>query len=801
MSVALSSYDSLAQRHAALTALHRLILRLPAEQGLTATLRAVTEGIVDGLGFGTAVVNVVSDDGDLEVAAVAGDDEARAALLGHRGPRADWDAMLAAADTWGRLRFLDHRHDGSTTGAVPVWVPSRQPGVGTGAWHPDDALLAPMVSPGGTLTGVLSVDRPVSGMRPDPEQLELLEMFAAQAQLAIENARLLDAVQQTQREQLRERVAQQSAVAVLGQQALSGAGLPTLLRSVVRSVAGTLSVPLVSVHQLDARGSTLRIRAGTGWSGHDLGHRFAADSDTPAGRAMTSARPCVLADLDADDAGVDAALCRSYGVRSSACVLIGKPEHPWGALAAHSRAPARFDPDDVAFLQSVANVVASAVDRRQAESAVRHRAQHDGLTGLANRTLFEAHVTRRIRRRERDGTQVGLLLFDLDGFKDVNDFFGHDSGDRLLTELASRLRRVVRRTDGLARLGGDEFAVCLPRVSSPHAAAEAAQRVRATVEEPFDLSGTPVRLSASVGCALAPAHGTDYPTLLRRADIAMYRAKTFGTGAAVYEPDVDESPSSRLVTLAALRDAIGTDQLALYYQPVVDLASGRVDHVEALLRWRHPDRGMLCAGAFIPLVEQTDLIAPLTLWVLREASTQVAKWQAEDLQLPVAVNLSGTSFGDLALPGAVAAAAREAGIPTGLLSIEVTESALAHPDAGRALRQLGDLGVHATVDDFGVGYASLAYLKHLTLHRLKIDREFVTRLAEDRTDDLIVRSVVDLAHGLGLQVVAEGIEDERAAARSRQLGIEFGQGFHLAKPMPVDVLRRWLGDERRSSLS
>ena len=437
-------------------------------------------------------------------------------------------------------------------------------------------------------------------------------------------------------------------------------------------------------------------------------------------------------------------------------------------------------------------VIEDITGRKAVEEALRHQALHDALTGLPNRTLLLDRLEQALRSAQRDGRPLALLLLDLDRFKEVNDTFGHPAGDRLLRQVGRRLRRVVRAADTVARLGGDEFAVLLSAADTGGATA-VAEKIRRALEAPVGRGGSRVSAAASIGIALYPAHGTEATTLLQHADVAMYVAKRTGGAAAVYDPTQDISTPNRLALLADLRGAIARDELVLHYQPKVDLATGRVARVEALVRWQHPRRGLLPPAQFIPLAEQTGLMGPLTLWVLGEALRQCARWRRAGLALGVNVNLSMANLHDPALPEAVAGLLQAHGVAPADLRLEVTESAMA-ADMTRTiatLERLATLGVHIAVDDYGTGYSSLAYLKRLPVDELKIDKGFVRHLATDETDATIVRSTIGLGHNLGLRVVAEGVEDHATLELLRVMGADAVQGYYVSRPLPPDDLERW----------
>jgi diguanylate cyclase (GGDEF)-like protein len=425
-----------------------------------------------------------------------------------------------------------------------------------------------------------------------------------------------------------------------------------------------------------------------------------------------------------------------------------------------------------------------------ASRRLRHQALHDALTDLPNRTLLH----RRAERALKGDDGGAMLLIDLDRFKEVNDTLGHDHGDQLLVEVAARLRGAVRRGDTLARLGGDEFAVLLDGLPHRGAAVELATRLQEALRRPFALRGVSIELEASIGVALYPSHGTTVGTLLQRADVAMYDAKRGGHGIATYTPERDPYSADRLGLLAELRRAIAGDELVLHYQPKVSLGTGEAVGVEALVRWQHPTRGLLAPDQFVPLAERTGAIADLTRWVVDAALARHRAWREQGIDLPVAVNLAAANIVDVALPDAIAALLAHYGVAGDRLECEISEhTVMADPiRASEVLDRLRALGVRLSLDDFGTGHSSLAYLKRLPLDEIKIDRSFVSGMAEDENDMVIVRSTIDLARNLGLAVVAEGVESPEIMEKLGALSCDTAQGFHLSRPLPADELATWL---------
>ncbi|MGH2377075.1 MAG: putative bifunctional diguanylate cyclase/phosphodiesterase [Candidatus Limnocylindria bacterium] len=422
-----------------------------------------------------------------------------------------------------------------------------------------------------------------------------------------------------------------------------------------------------------------------------------------------------------------------------------------------------------------------------------HLALYDTLTDLPNRVLFNDRVRQALAVSHRDGTGVALLLMDLDHFKEVNDTFGHHIGDLLLREVGPHLRSELRAGDTLARLGGDEFGVLLPATTPAMAAAVAGRLLRA-VERPFVIEDQPLTIGASIGIASAPEHGRDAETLLRRADVAMYVAKRGSGSYVAYAEDQDEGHADRLGLMAELTAAIDRDELVVLYQPQIDAQSGRVVAAEALLRWQHPTRGMLAPGEFIPLAERSALITRLTVKVIATAVRDARAWRAEGQDLRIAVNISARSLFDSRLVDCVRETLAREGLAGERLILEITESALM-ADQDRAIatiRGLRELGVGISIDDYGTGYSSIAYLRRLAADEVKIDRSFVSAMWSDSNAEAIVRATLDLAHMLGFEVVAEGVEEARTRRHLTALGIDRLQGYGIARPMEAGLVVAWV---------
>ena len=446
-------------------------------------------------------------------------------------------------------------------------------------------------------------------------------------------------------------------------------------------------------------------------------------------------------------------------------------------------------------------MIENITERKRAEQELirqarlnEHQALHDPLTGLPNRLLFGERIGQAIRQAQRTGTRLAVALMDLDRFKEVNDSLGHAAGDQLLCQVGERMREAVRGADTVARLGGDEFGLLLPDLGTRADALPVVQRIRAALERPIYVHSLPLAAEASVGIAIYPEHGTDAQVLIQRADVAMYDSKRDSASFTFYDEDSHEYDLTRLTLVADLRRAIAAKELLLHYQPKAALESGEVRSVEALLRWEHPERGMVFPDSFIPIAQETGLIGPLTLYVIEAALRQGREWRDAGLHLSISVNLSTRNLLDRDFPKQVAGLLTRWGMEARSLELEVTESSmLANPTRAKVvLQELSELGLRLSIDDFGTGYSSLSYLRQLPVDEIKIDRSFVLGMGDEADDAVIVRSTVDLGRNLGLDVVAEGVETLELWNRLRDLGCQTAQGYFLSRPMPAHELAGWL---------
>lgn len=581
----------------------------------------------------------------------------------------------------------------------------------------------------------------------------------------------------------RRRAAQQEAVARLSQRAIVEQDFDALARATVATITDALGVPLAGLSAVE--------------EDDDLSFVAGAPLD-PAHARHTLARrgPVVVPDTSIEQRFDVAGLVAREVASGIAVPVAGEGDALYGVLGMYAGEPCAFGDDDLAFLHSVANVLTGALRRLAAERNVRHQALHDPLTQLPNRALVLDRLRLALaRHRRRAEGWVAVLYLDLDDFKGVNDSLGHGAGDTLLRALAPRLSEALRPSDTLARLGGDEFAVLCEGLDEVTESVAIAERLLDVVARPVDVAGVDLRPSASVGIALVgPGAVVDAEDLLRDAGVAMYRAKRAGHGGyEIFDDHMRAETVERVALTHDLRRAIEDGGLRLVYQPLIGFGARRATSFEALVRWTHPERGEIPPGRFIPLAEQHGLIEPLGRWVLREALDQLRRWRDAGLSMgdmSMSVNVSRVQLSRLGLAEEIFAALEERGLRPEQLVVEVTESAVMDdPDVATAtLDALSDAGVRVALDDFGVGQSSLACLRDLPLDVLKLDRGFITSLANSRQAAAIVRAVCDMAQALGFTVVAEGIETSMQADVVERLGCDVGQGFlysHGVRPEEV----------------
>lgn len=451
--------------------------------------------------------------------------------------------------------------------------------------------------------------------------------------------------------------------------------------------------------------------------------------------------------------------------------------------------------DTTGTASRVIGVTRDISERKEAEDLI-HMAYYDTLTNLPNRNGLNNRLRDTIRAASATNQPFALLLMDLNHFKEINDTLGHQRGDLLLKELGRRLKHTLFAPDIVARLGGDEFAMLLPPLAKAADVTVVVTKIQAALQPTFLVDGLPIAVEAGIGVAVYPDHGRDSESLLQKADVAMYAAKRTGRGSVIYDAQYDQHSPARLSLMGELRHAIDQNHLLLHYQPTVDLTSGAVYGVEALVRWQHPLRGMISPDLFIGPAEQTGLIHPLTRWVLETAMHQCTLWNRTGLKLDVSINLSVRNLADPHLPDTVATLLRRGGIDAHQIRFEITESAImADPvRTQETLGQLHHMGIRFSIDDFGIGYSSLNYLRKLPVDRIKVDKSFVLAMLQNEDDAMIVRSTIELAHNLRLDVVAEGVENQEIYRRLAEWGCGGAQGYFISKPLSAEVLERWLAE-------
>jgi len=565
---------------------------------------------------------------------------------------------------------------------------------------------------------------------------------------------------------------------------------------------GGYAMALVGYAQHDAEKSIVPV-ASRGFEAEFLDRYARSWSDTPeersvTGEAIRAARPAVVRDYAAGPEDAPRlADARRLGIGSAVAFPLTAEDRVLGAISIYAREPDAFDEDELEVLQELARDLAHGIEgirlrerHRLAETRIERMAYFDRLTGLPNRAKLEETLGALLGTR--GGRPLALVLLDLDRFLEVNTALGYRSGDMILKQAGARLAEASAGAP-IAHLGEDMFAV-VHEGDAGSALALARSLLRALEAQPFLIGELRVDVAASAGISAFPAHGVEVDALIRRAEAAMHRAKRSGAGLVVFSPELDAEKPERLALAAELRQGIERDELVLWCQPKVEIATGRFVGAETLVRWQHPTHGMVPPGEFIALAEHTGLIKPLTDWVVRTTVRTCREWCRQGRPTPLAVNISTRNLREPELPGRVRGLLHDWGVAPELLELEITESALIE-DAERALETLKTLramGVRLSIDDFGTGYSSLGYLHRLPVDALKIDHSFVRRMLEDEGSAMIVRSTIEMAHNLALEVVAEGVETDQIYARLRELGCDKAQGYGIARPMPAAELAAWV---------
>jgi diguanylate cyclase (GGDEF)-like protein/PAS domain S-box-containing protein len=596
--------------------------------------------------------------------------------------------------------------------------------------------------------------------------------------------------------------AQQAAVARLGGRALKDGDPDQLMAEAVSLMTEIEGVDAACIWEIGRDGRRLALRAGL--EDRVIGSaRASAARDSHAGAALDSRLHVIVDDWSSERRFSMPPALRVMGVRSSLAVLIDGKQEPFGVLDIHSTEPNSFTPQDVHFVQASANVLADALERHATDEALRHRVLHDPLTGLPNRHSFVDSLNDALKRSTVSGSPVGILFLDLDNFKLINDSMGHHAGDELLRAVAPRLRAHLRPGDIVARFGGDEFGILVDRLADEDEAVAIADRIASAFAEPYAMGKVEHFVSASVGIAVArpsTREPIDADLLIRDADAAMYRAKERGRARCeLFDAEMRAGALQRLEVERELRKALERNELELHYQPLLALRSGEITGLEALVRWRHPQRGLLDPGEFVSIAEDSGLIEPIGRWVQESACRQVLEWhelQPDRRPFDVSVNLSARQVAHREFAASIGEILASSGLDPVHLRLEITETVLVEESATAigTLEELSDMGVGLVLDDFGTGYSSLAYLNRFPFDGLKIDRSFVDALGVEQERTAIVEAIVGMARALSLDVIAEGVENEAQLSELDRLGCDYAQGHLFSRPLPAEKISALLSE-------
>ncbi len=764
------------------------------------------------LGYRSCVISVCDEHGIFWYRATAGcspeeDSALRTLYMSHEA----FGILRAAATPFGSVLYIPPGHGVRAHPELRSCFIETEASRLDAEWQTGSLLFIPLIGPDGEIMGFLNPDDPLDGALPTHDQVAVLEAFAHQAVTALHVVRGRAA----ERERARGAEAQRRQVEGLLQASASVRGslkLDEVLQQIVDAMTSAGEFDSAVIYLRDAE-DNLHVRAAVGviesedarLRANPVPLRIFRQIMQPEMRVSRS----YLFDHRRHPATeeIDEALTvpelppdwreGQWHPEDALTVPLENRDGRYIGLVSVDEPRDRGYPDlaRIQALELFADHCVVAVEQARLYEEMQSLAMTDALTGLPNRMLLHDRLGHALATAQRERTPLALLLMDLDRFKEVNDTLGHHYGDVLLREVGDRVRAAIRTSDTAARLGGDEFAVVLPSTDEAGALV-VVNSILAALAPPVTVDNHGLDIGASVGIALFPDHGADTATLLRRADVAMYVAKRARSGFAVYREEQDVHNSRRLALMTDLRRSFDEGALQLHYQPLVDLAGGRATAVEALLRWPHPERGFIPPDEFIPLAEHTDIIVPLTHWVLETAVRQCRAWRDSGADLGVSINLSARMVHDAHLADTVRQALHRHGVAPERLTLEITESALmVDPDqALEVLKHLERLGVRIAIDDFGTGYSSLGYLKRLPVHEVKIDKSFVLSLGATTSlkDKAIVRAVIAMSQALGLEVVAEGVERRAAWDALRALGCNTAQGYYMSRPLPAHEVERWL---------
>jgi diguanylate cyclase (GGDEF)-like protein len=778
-------------------------VRTPSE--LAATLDGIAQLIAETLGYRTVVINAHRPAWDDFIAStVHGDDDVRTALLGTTHSWAEWAPLLHERfDRRGAHVIL-----GEHSAAVADRVGTTYTPAATGsaddpeAYDPEDMILVVMRDNDGEAVGILSVDEPVSGRRPSEDEIDGLVTVAGFAGLAIAQAQEATRVAE-------HRGALEHLLAVSSQIA-DARSSDVVLAAVCNGIRDALSFERVCAQLAEADGH-LRPAAAAGWDPEDPALEISLTMADFEALMLPEyeQQGCYLIEHEQAARILGLGEGDSYHSRLNGDGPLAWARHwlvvPLRGMDGGLRGIVwADDPLDrlipatprLQALRLFADQALAALEGADHLERTQHLAEHDALTGLANRTLLLDRMGHALARSRRTDKTIALLFLDLDRFKTINDTWGHEAGDHVLRTIAARIDESLRPFDTVARLGGDEFVVLCEDIAGEAAALEIARRVRASLAQPIDVQGDRVRISVSVGVALPDGLSEDPEELLHAADTAMYRAKRRGGTSELASPAMRAGASARARVERTLRGAVERKEIHVYYQPIVDLETGQVQRAEALLRWEHPTLGWISPAEFIPLAEESGQIVDLGRHVLATACAQQAAWRERfgDAAPDVSVNLSPRQLRDPDLVEVAGGMLARDRISPGAVAFEITESVLLDGDPGtrRTLQALRALGAPLQLDDFGTGYSSLGYLRDFPVDGIKIDRAFVGQLHSDPADRAIVEAVVLMARALGLHVVAEGVERTEQRLLLEGLGVSYAQGFLFARPGPAAAVEEML---------
>jgi diguanylate cyclase (GGDEF)-like protein len=790
--------DCLARMYAALSATNEAILRARSRAEL---FDLVCEATAKGAKFTSVTIALVDHQtGLLPVVACYGPnaDTVRAFKFSTSDQVPEGRGLTGTAF---RTRQPCISNDVLSDDRIAPWVANaRRNGIGSSAALP--------LFNGDCVEGIFLFNSPERGTF-TPEFVELLQRLQANVAFALDNFDRAD--ERARTEAQKERLTRMFAALSDTNEAIVRAKSRTELFELVcqaASTGGKFTSTTIALASADS--DQLAIVAAAGPSAETTRNvRLSIDADRPEGRGMSGTafrtrRPCISNDY-VNDSRVSAfhAVLQGDGARSGAAFPLITHDKPVGVMIYMSTEHETFTAEFVELLQRLADNVSFAMEnfdradeKNEADERIEYLASHDSLTDLPNRETFNGLLREAIDTAQRHDHRFAVLFIDLDRFKVINDSLGHEAGDLLLLEVANRLRGALRSSDVVARLGGDEFVVILDQCGEIDDVQRIASGLLTALARPMELAGHECHTTASIGIAMYPANGSDAQTLTKNADMAMYLAKEDGkNGYRFFSKEVTTQSIERLSLESALRRALEREQFSLNYQPKVDMETGQITGVEALLRWAHPELGNVSPAQFIPLAEETGLIVPIGRWVLNEACAQAMAWQRRGLlPLSMAVNLSPRQFVDEHLLQDVDEALAASGMSPVLLQLEVTESMMMR-NVGRALKVLDAIqsrGIRLAIDDFGTGYSSMSLMKHFPIDTIKIDRSFVRDLPQDSEDQAIAQAIISMGKALGMTVVAEGVENAEQEAFLRTHGCDEMQGFLISKPLPAKQMAELL---------